>query len=101
MADEEPAEHSLAAVFCAELRRERRNTPPEQCVLLPCADGVVRLPRLVAHILSPVLRSVVSGPLAHESKIEYSLLKHSAATVELALDLCCGADARKVRTAVC
>jgi hypothetical protein len=78
------------ALFCAELRRERRKTSPEQCVLLPCADGLVRLPRLVAHILSPVLRSVVSGPLAQESKIEYSLKEHSVATVEFALDYCYG-----------
>jgi hypothetical protein len=83
-------------VFFAELRRQRRTMPPEQCVLLPCADSVVRLPRPMADILSPVLRSVVSGPLAQESKIEYSLKEHSAATVEFALDFCYGDPAKEI-----
>src|SRR6056297_2248927 len=84
------------AMFFAELRRERRTTPLDQCVVLSCADGVVRLPRLLANVLSPVLRSVVSGPLAQESKSEYSLPEHSVATVEFALDYCCGDPAMKI-----
>jgi hypothetical protein len=89
-----------AACFFTELRRERRTTPPEQCVLLPCADSVLHVPRLLPTILSPVLRSVISGPLAHESKIEYSLKYHSAATVEFALDYCCGDSARTIDSQV-
>jgi hypothetical protein len=78
----------------AELRRERRTTLQEQCVVLRCADSVVFLPWALAHILSPVLRSVVSGPLAQEFKREYSLREHSAATVEFAIDYCCGDPAK-------
>jgi hypothetical protein len=84
------------AALLAELRLERRTTPLEQCVLLLCSDGVVRLPRLLAKILSPVLRAVVCGPLAHESRSEYSLREHSVATVEFAIDHCCGDLAKRV-----
>eukprot|EP00962_Isochrysis_galbana_P023148 scaffold6959_cov146-Isochrysis_galbana.AAC.1 len=99
----EPAAHSrlvspAGASLLADLRLQRRTAPLEKCVLLLCKDnGVVRLSRMLADILSPVLRAVVSGPLAQESKSEYSLMDHSDATVEFALDYCCGDDARKVR----
>jgi hypothetical protein len=88
--------NEAAAFFLAELQRERRTTPPEQCVLLPCADNVLYVPRMLASILSPVLRSVVSGPLAKESNFEYNLKEHSAATVEFALDYCCGDPAKRI-----
>jgi hypothetical protein len=49
----------------------------------------------LANVLSPVLRSVVSGPLA-QSCSEYSLPNLSADNVEFALDFCCGDPTKRI-----
>jgi hypothetical protein len=90
---------AAGASLLAQLRLNRRTAPLDQCVLLLCKNGKVRLSRTLASLLSPVLSAVVFGPLAQESKSEYSLKDHPASTVEFALDFCCGDDARKVRPA--
>lgn len=74
------------------LRLERKTTPEATAVLLHGEDGSVRVHRMLASLLSPVLRRIVS-PVAgiHQpERLEYLLPHHTVALLDFALDFCCG-----------
>jgi hypothetical protein len=91
---------AAGADLLQSLRLERKTTPEATAVLLHGEDGTVRVHRMLASVLSPVLQRLVS-PVAgmHQpEQCEYPLPSHTVALLDFALDFCCG-DPLRVITA--
>jgi hypothetical protein len=80
------------------LRLERKTTPEATAVVLHGEDGNVRVHRMRASLLSPVLQRIISpaAGIYQPEQCEYLLPHHTVALLDFALDFCCGDPLRVV-----